>query len=302
MEPILQKLPIRKLDDASVRTRCNLRADHVLAAIVEYANRVTEGSEPPPIDVFFDGENYVVANGKLTLAALRRVGRTDAECRVHSGNRCAALFFALSTDQGSLPKRWEDRETILTALLRDPEATRYSNVQLARASGFSEPTVRRRRTDICPETVGAERQGRDGRVIKTGRIGRRPEVVSTVDASASTRLGESVDAGATDEDAPASGPRQRTVSPIRKATTREENHPVYTGDLSTLESNARASLKALLAHHADHEEAGKLIVDILVETMHDLPIELARRVLDNHGGHRGDVPKVGAAHLRRGLR
>ncbi len=63
--------------------------------IVEYRNAMQAGDEFPPVDVFDDGERYILADGFHRYFAALRMGRKDFPCVVHHGKLHNALKFAL---------------------------------------------------------------------------------------------------------------------------------------------------------------------------------------------------------------
>ena len=77
---------------------------HVRAAtdddvIEDYAERLGEGVEFPPVVVFRHGSDHYLADGFHRVSASRRAGRTEIEAEVHDGTREDALWFALGANR-----------------------------------------------------------------------------------------------------------------------------------------------------------------------------------------------------------
>src|SRR3990167_4618675 len=63
--------------------------------VTDYAERMVEGVEFPPVTLFHDGVRYYLADGfHRTLAAKRNLFR-DIDAHVDTGTRADALWFAL---------------------------------------------------------------------------------------------------------------------------------------------------------------------------------------------------------------
>ena len=81
--------------DAETYVRAAINDD----IIEDYAERLAEGVEFPPIVVFRHGSDHYLADGFHRVSASRRAGRTEIQAEVHRGTRRDALWFALGANR-----------------------------------------------------------------------------------------------------------------------------------------------------------------------------------------------------------
>ena len=116
----------------------------------EYGERMKAGEKFPPIDVFFDGENYWLVDGFHRLAAFTLVMPGEAiECNVHKGTLQDAQWYSYSVNKAHGLRRTErDKARVVKEALAHPEAANKSNVEIAEHCGVNESTVRRHRKKL----------------------------------------------------------------------------------------------------------------------------------------------------------
>lgn len=78
------------------------------SAVREYATLLADGSEPPPIDVVFDGANYWVANGFHRIAACKRVGLGMIRANITEGTQEDAKVLAAGSNANHGVRRTSD--------------------------------------------------------------------------------------------------------------------------------------------------------------------------------------------------
>lgn len=161
----------------------------------EYGERMKAGEKFPPIDVFFDGNDYWLADGFHRLQAYAMaVPAKPIECNLFEGSLQDAQWHSYSVNKThGLRRTNDDKERAVTAALHHPNAAQLSNRQIAEHCGVSEITVRRYRdrketTATMSQSSGQTgltskiskdrsagrsrpRTGRDGRTINTAKIG-----------------------------------------------------------------------------------------------------------------------------------
>jgi hypothetical protein len=113
----------------------------------DYGERMKAGEKFPPIDVFFDGENYWLADGFHRVQAyVLAVPGEAIECNVFQGTQQDAQWHSYSVNKAhGLRRTNEDKERAVRAALAHPAATDKSNVQIAGHCGVDEKTVRKYR-------------------------------------------------------------------------------------------------------------------------------------------------------------
>lgn len=110
--------------------------------IVEYADALTAGATLPPIVVFFDGQDHWVADGFHRIAAAISAGHTTIAADVHAGDRREALLYAVGANSGhGLRRTNADKRRAVGLLLDDPEWRLWSDSEIARRCGVSQPFV-----------------------------------------------------------------------------------------------------------------------------------------------------------------
>lgn len=130
---------------------------HVNEGTIEtYRGVWLDGGGFPPIDVYYDGETFYLADGFHRLQSAKRAGLKAIPARLHKGGRRDAALHAIgaNADHG-LPRSNEDKRRAVDMLLQDPEWGRRSLGWLAEAARVSKPFVakRRARLGLDPETV-----------------------------------------------------------------------------------------------------------------------------------------------------
>jgi hypothetical protein len=135
-----------KLEPSKIRLnggtqpRAALRVD----VIGEYAELMKSGVDLPPLTVFFDGNDYWLADGFHRFAAARRAfPERPLECDVQQGTLADAQWFSYGVNKThGLRRTNEDKERVVKAALAHRNAEHLSNVQIAEHCGVDEKTVR----------------------------------------------------------------------------------------------------------------------------------------------------------------
>lgn len=154
----------------------------------EYGELMKAGEKFPPIDVFFDGEDYWLADGFHRIQAyVMAVPGEAIECNVYQGTQQDAQWHSYSVNKTHGVRRTNpDKVRAIKLALAHPAATGKSNVQIAEHCGVDEKTVRKYRRPpdaaVSSESTVATstseipksrpRTGRDGRTIDTAGIGK----------------------------------------------------------------------------------------------------------------------------------
>src|SRR5688572_13556263 len=81
-----------------------LRTGLISQMVQEYAGLYAEGHALPPIVVFQDGPDYLVADGFHRVAAARQAGLEALDAEVRVGTKRDAVIYACGTNKHGLPR------------------------------------------------------------------------------------------------------------------------------------------------------------------------------------------------------
>lgn len=145
LDPGIQRVAIADMRlDGDTQPREHLNEE----TIDEYAEAMEAGDEFPPVDLFFDGSNYWLADGFHRIGAAERIGARDHRAIIHQGTRRDAVLFSVGVNaQHGLRRSPEDKRRAVMTLLQDEEWGGWSNREIARRANVSEALVRKVREE-----------------------------------------------------------------------------------------------------------------------------------------------------------
>lgn len=159
------------------------RAELNMSVIEDYAEAMRAGADFPPVVVFFDQNDYWLADGFHRYHGAAKAGKDEIRADIRPGSIEDARWHSYGANNThGLRRSNEDKAQAVKAALAHPNAAKLSNVQIADHCGISEITVRRYRAELdASSTLSkiAERQvTRGGQTYTqdTTNIGRRPAV------------------------------------------------------------------------------------------------------------------------------
>ena len=124
------------------------------AVVQEYAEAMREGAKFPPVVVFNDGYDYWLADGFHRVAAAKVARFTEIDADEREGLRRDAVLYAMGANANHGVRRTNaDKRRAVTTLLKDPEWAQWSDSEIARRCGVSQPFVGAIRRDASPITV-----------------------------------------------------------------------------------------------------------------------------------------------------
>lgn len=108
----------------------------------DYADLVRAGAVFPPVTVFFDGVSYWLADGFHRYEAHVSAGAYEIAADIRQGTQRDAILFSVGANASHGLRRTNDdkRRAVLT-LLNDAEWSKWSDREIARACGVSQPFV-----------------------------------------------------------------------------------------------------------------------------------------------------------------
>lgn len=160
IEPTSTVSALTELEVARVRTdggtQSRARLDEFV--IDEYAQLMLEASSGwanfPALIVYYDGENYWLADGFHRLKAAEQAGLTKAVVEVRQGARREAVLYSVGANAHHGLKRTNaDKHRAVKLLLSDVEWGQWSDSEIARRCGVSGEFVRKLRPTVVSPTA-----------------------------------------------------------------------------------------------------------------------------------------------------
>jgi hypothetical protein len=151
--------------DGGTQTRAQLDAAHLEELV---AALLDDSAQMPPVDVFFDGSEYWLADGFHRVEAYDRAGRFMVPCNVRQGTvRDAILFSVGANATHGLKRSNADKRRAVEVLLRDEEWRGWPTRKIAEVAGVGHSFVANLKQELSTEyTSPAEPSkvtGRDGK-------------------------------------------------------------------------------------------------------------------------------------------
>jgi ParB-like chromosome segregation protein Spo0J len=167
-----------RLHLSSIRTECGTQIRESICedTVSEYAERMTEGDEFPPIIVFHDGNEHYLADGFHRVMAASRVGYREIDAFIHKGTFTDAKWFALGANKknGRRLTAGDLKKAIILALTDFPDKTQQA---IADQVGCAQSYVTRIKSELItsdklemPDRI----VGKDGKSRPASYKPRRP--------------------------------------------------------------------------------------------------------------------------------
>lgn len=138
--------------------------------VQEYAEARRDGTTLPAITLYFDGQDYWLADGFHRVEAEILVGNPTIAADVLQGTRRDAVLHSVGANANhGLRRTNDDKRRAVETLLSDKEWAAWSDREIARRSGVTGPTVAAIRHELAAksgDTFQHLRIGADGREYK----------------------------------------------------------------------------------------------------------------------------------------
>jgi hypothetical protein len=159
--PMTKKLKVSEIV-TSAGTQIRVAMDGEI--VTEYVEAMQRGAEFPPIVVFRDGSQNILADGFYRLAATRTQGADEIVAEVRRGTRSDALKYALSANAAHGLRRTnaDKRRSVEMALAEWPKLSDRKIAEMCAVGNALVGEVRRQvfESNTCP---GESRIGKDGK-------------------------------------------------------------------------------------------------------------------------------------------
>lgn len=161
--------------DGGTQPRATINSD----AIADYMDSMMRGAVFPPLDVFYDGSYYWLADGFHRLKAAEQSSFSLLDCDVHQGTREDAQWFSFAANKANgLRRTNEDKQRAVKAALAHPLGAGKSDHQIAEHVGVDVKTVGNWRAKLVPSMEIPQMRTviRNGSTYQqnTANIGKRP--------------------------------------------------------------------------------------------------------------------------------
>ncbi|HEX8177817.1 MAG TPA: hypothetical protein VF543_22200 [Pyrinomonadaceae bacterium] len=152
----------QQMDPAMIKTHPSLlmRAQGLdTEHVKELEAGYSAGRTYPPVDIFFDGENYWLADGNHRHAGATKAGKL-LDVKVHQGTLRDAIRFALEANvEHGLKLTNDDKRLKVVTLLSDPEWFKESDTILAGIAHVTQQFISSVRRDLVPLLPALELNG-----------------------------------------------------------------------------------------------------------------------------------------------
>jgi transposase-like protein len=154
--------------DLSGKTQARMHLDR--ETLDEYAERLLAGDRFPPVDLYYDGQRYHIADGHHRCHAAKKVGRTTITAIVRFGGRREALLHACSANAtNGLRRSNADKRRSVFLLLQDEWWQTWSDGEIARHCGVSQPFVSKLRRERSQNGYEEYYEVDESRLVRRGR-------------------------------------------------------------------------------------------------------------------------------------
>lgn len=173
---MFQKIKIALIkQDGGTQSRDKMNAD----VIKEYASAMADGVEFPPVVLFQDGSSYWLGDGFHRVSAAIKAKAKVISAEVRQGTFRDAILFSLSANHThGLRMTNADKRRSVSRLLDDQEWSQWSNREIARRCGVSDPFVMQMRSErvLTVSTPKAGEVATDATFNPAPEAENRPEI------------------------------------------------------------------------------------------------------------------------------
>ena len=164
----MQKIKLSQIcTDGGTQMRQNIDSDVVTA----YADEIKNKARFPPVDLFYDGEEYWLADGFHRFHGAHAAEKKHINANIHDGGKRDAVLFAVGANAAhGLRRTNADKRRAVTTLLEDKKWWNWSDRTIAKRCGVSNPFVSSVRNELLTvnssQPVVIATEGEDGKIRK----------------------------------------------------------------------------------------------------------------------------------------
>lgn len=157
--------------DGGTQTRAELNQE----IIHQYEELMLEETQFPPVTIFYDGENYWLADGFHRIKASIKAGFVEIESDIKQGTQRDAILYSVGANNThGLRRTNADKRRAVMLLLEDSEWQKWSDNKIANQCGVGHTLVNEIRNSIFPKSKDKRIIERNGKVyeMNTTNIGK----------------------------------------------------------------------------------------------------------------------------------
>ncbi len=169
-----------QLDAISARTGTQIRAKICIDTVDDYANAMKDGAEFPPIVIFKDGSEFILADGFHRVMAARRNRAEEITADVRNGSKTDALRYALSANvtHGLRRTNADKRHSVLLAVEAWPGMSDRELANVCAVDNHTVASVRNENASTGEIPQLPIRTGKDGKKRKLPKRKERKQPAS----------------------------------------------------------------------------------------------------------------------------
>ncbi len=144
-----QSIAISDIQDGGAQMRVEMKPDVVL----DYAEDMAAGATFPPVEVYYDGSIYWLADGYHRVEAARKLEHETIDAEVREGGKRDAIIHGIGANAShGLRRAQADKRRAVERLLCDEEWSTWSDRKIAKIAKVDHKTVAKVRREL----LGAE--------------------------------------------------------------------------------------------------------------------------------------------------
>ncbi len=134
----MTEIALSDIRDGGAQMRVEMKPDIVR----EYADDMAAGAVFPPVEVYYDGSIYWLAEGYHRVEAARKLDRESIDAEVLDGGKRDAILHGIGSNAShGLRRTQADKRRAVERLLRDEEWGKWSNRKIAKLAKVDHKTV-----------------------------------------------------------------------------------------------------------------------------------------------------------------
>ena len=139
------EIALSDIQDGGAQMRVEMKPE----AVREYADDMAAGAVFPPVEVYYDGSIYWLAEGYHRVEAARKLDRESIDAEVLDGGERDAILHGIGSNAShGLRRTQADKRRAVERLLRDEEWGKWSDRKIAEVARVDHKTVGKVRRDL----------------------------------------------------------------------------------------------------------------------------------------------------------